>query len=914
MRMRPLLLLSVLVALAAGAVVYHLGHGPARSGTPMANGTADDPHGLRAWQIERTADPATGLVPADIRRKELAFAANLPRRAEEKSLNWTWRGPRNRGGRTRAVLVDRTNDQVLVAGSVTGGLWRSIDGGTTWTRTNPLDAMAGISSLAQDPRTGHENEWYAGTGENYGVASATSFSALLPGDGMFKSIDGGATWTHLPSTIAGDHQTYNRTGSFKQVNGIAVDPTRNDSDVVLAAVYGGVFRSNDGGGSWHTVLGIDTNAVNASLYTDIRVSSTGVFYVAAGNNSAIEGLWRSADGLAWTEITPAGFPGNCERTVLAIDPQNEDVVYWFSETPGQGTQGHSLWKYRYLSGDGTGPGGAWENRSDNLPNGSCTGYFTFDFGYINSQTSYDMSIGVHPGDSTVLFIGGTNLWRSTDAFASADSTSWIGGYRCNQNDPKDYVYPQHHPDQHWVWFSPTNPDVLYTGSDGGVHRTDDCRADSVQWTDLNTTYITSQFYTVHVTDNGTDDRILGGTQDNGMWLSLTDDINDNWNYVHQDDGAYGALAQGGQWMLTSSQLGRLYKKTIDANANITGYERIDPDGASPYNFINPLVLDPWNNDRIYWPAGNKVWTRGDLGSIPVTDNWYTAPTTGWTNITEAQLGTGVRITCLDMSAAKNNRLCYGTNSGRFYLLDSLDTPDPVRTQIDWPQWPAAYVSCVAPNDFAPDEWLLTFSNYGVRSIWHTVDAGATWAQVGGNLEENDNGTGSGPAVYWAAIYPAGAGEPTRYFVGTSVGLFSTNNLDSMNTVWEMEGASTIGNVPINSMAVRTADGLIVVGTHGNGVYSTKVAPLVAVNEPALTHVQPAYPNPASESVTFGAGSGTGTVEVSVVDKLGRAVLTRRIPAGMPWTWNLRNNSGTRVRNGTYIVRIGNDPPQRVVVQ
>lgn len=909
---RLLLLVALFIASVFAVVRFSAKHAASNT-SPMGNGSADDPNGLLAWNIERTKDPATGLVPSDMRKKELAYAATLPHRFDDKSLNWTWRGPRNRGGRTRAVLVDITNDQVLVAGSVTGGLWRSADAGATWTRTSPTDAMAGISSLAQDPRAGHENEWYAGTGENYGVVSGTSFSALLPGDGMFKSTDGGQTWTHMASTIAGDHQVYNRKGSFKQVNSIVVDPTRNDSDVVLAAVFDGIFRSNDGGASWHTVLGIDTTSTQTSLYTEARVTSTGVFYAAVGNTSGAEGFWRSTDGLSWTEISPTGLTGNLERTVIGIDPQNENVVYFFSETPGSGIHGHSLWKYSYVSGDGTGTGGVWTNRSSNLPNGSCTGYFTFDFGYINTQTSYDMSIGVHPADTNVLFIGGTNLWRSTNAFASPDSTSWIGGYRCDTADPKNYVYPNHHPDQQWLTFSPTNANVIYTGSDGGVHRTNDCLADSVQWTDLNTTYITSQFYTVHVMDNGTDDQILGGLQDNGMWLSLNDDPGQDWKYVHQDDGAYGALPHGGGWLLTSSQQGRLYKKSIDANGIITGFERIDPDGSSGYNFINPLVLDPWNNNRIYWPAANRLFTRNDLGSIPVTDNWYTAPTTGWSNIAEAQLSITVRITSIDISAARSNRVGYGTSTGRFYLLDSADTATPTATQIDWPGWPAGYVSCVAPNEHNADEWLLTFSNYNVRSVWHTTDAGANWTDIGGNLEQNANGTGNGPACYWAAIYPSGGGDPARYFVGTSVGLFSTTLLDSANTVWELEGAGTIGNVPINSIALRTSDGLIAVGTHGNGVYSSHLSPFVAVQDLPAVVPTTAWPNPAHEQVTFTLPPTNRAVEVSITDAMGRVVLQQGVPPIPQWTWDLRNSLGTRVRNGIYVVRFGTSAPITVVV-
>ena len=377
---------------------------------PMSEGVEEDQEGRRAWDLERLMDPATGTIPLDIRRKEIAFAKTLPRRSGAKSLTWTHRGPVNRGGRTRAFAVDRTNTQRLLAGGVTGGMWLSEDTGTTWTKTTAPNALHSSSCIAQDPRAGRDSTWYYGTGENYGVVSGTSFSALLPGDGIFKSTDAGHTWAQLPSTVSGDPQVYTRTGSFKQVNSIVVDPVRNDSDIVLAAVYNGIFRSNDGGATWNPVLGLDTTAAT-STYTELRVTTAGIYYAAISSNSPSEGLWRSTDGLTWTLITPTGWSGSAGRIVLAIDPSGQDTVWYFANTPSVGIHSHSLWRYTYLSGDGSGTGGSWVNLSSHLPNGSCTGLFTFDFGYINSQDGYDMCIAVDPTFSNVVFIGGTSVYH-----------------------------------------------------------------------------------------------------------------------------------------------------------------------------------------------------------------------------------------------------------------------------------------------------------------------------------------------------------------------------------------------------------------------------------------------------------------------------------------------------------------------
>jgi hypothetical protein len=516
----------------------------------MGEGSAQS---RRQWEWERRHDPATGLVPSDIRRKELAFARKLPHRSDAKSLIWTWRGPRNRGGRTRAFAVDRTNTQRLLAGGVTGGMWLSEDDGTTWSKTSAPEATSSSSCITQDPRAGRDSVWYYGTGENYGVISGASFSALLAGDGIFKSVDAGNTWTQLPSTIAGDPENYTRNGSFKQVNSIVIDPTRNDSDVVLAAVFNGIFRSNDGGASWTPVLGIDTTISNTSEYSDLKVTSTGVYYAVLSNGSPSKGVWRSTDGLSWTLITPGGWSTIAGRSVLAVDPSGEDTVWVFVNSSASA---HQLWRYAYLSGDGSGTGGQWISKSANLPNGSCTGYFTFDFGHINTQSGYDMAIAVHPDSSNIVYVSGTSVYRSNDGWSTPGTYHWIGGYQCDPLDPKNYVWPNHHPDQHGLVFDPLDHSVLYTVNDGGVQRTNDPLADSVQWQDLNSGYITSQFYTIHLEDGDvSNDHLIGGLQDNGGYVSLTDDPGDDWVRVHQDDGPTRRCRTGNPSSCTAASRG-----------------------------------------------------------------------------------------------------------------------------------------------------------------------------------------------------------------------------------------------------------------------------------------------------------------------------------------------------------------------
>ena len=206
---------------------------------PMGVGVPDDPYGRVQWDIQRMKDPATGEIPDGIRGKELRFAKGLPNAENSKIANWELRGPRNEGGRTRAIAVDIQNDDIMLAGGVTGGVWRTTDNGATWTKTTDPGQIHSVSCIVQDTRPGHEDTWYYGTGENYGIVSGTSFSVLMGGDGIFKSTDGGQSWNHVASTISNSAQIYVQNGTFKRGNSVVIDPTDMVNDVVLAAVYDG---------------------------------------------------------------------------------------------------------------------------------------------------------------------------------------------------------------------------------------------------------------------------------------------------------------------------------------------------------------------------------------------------------------------------------------------------------------------------------------------------------------------------------------------------------------------------------------------------------------------------------------------------------------------------------------------------
>ncbi len=786
---------------------------------PAREGWSEDPEARARWEWMRLRNPRTGRIPYGIRARELAFVASIEQAASLRKYpllleaSWMSHGPVHIGGRTRALAIDRTDETVLLAGGVSGGMWRSIDGGQSWIKTtNPSD-LHSVTCLVQDPRPGKTHIWYYGTGELSGN-SARGGGAPYRGDGIYRSTDGGRTWQVLPSTATARPQQFDQP--FDYVWNLAVDPSNLAQDELYAATYGRIFRSTDGGRSWTAVLGAQEPA---SLFTDVALTPSGVVYatLSAASSSPLavspsRGIWRSPDGVNWTNITPPGWPANYRRIVIGIAPSNPRVVYFLAETPGSGTNGHSLWKYTYLSGDGSGSGGQWENRSANLPR-------NFD-----SQGSYDLVIAVKPDEENVVFIGGTNLYRSLTGFAEPNSFTHIGGYHPSGSG----LYPNHHPDQHALVFLPSNPRVLYTGSDGGVHRSDDCLAPTVRWISLNNGYITTQFYSVAVHPRAGEALLMGGMQDNGTWATSSFDGQMPWTEVLGGDGGYCAISRDGRSRYVSAQNGLTYRIVYDASGRETGWTRIDPAGGSGYLFINPFALDPEDDRVLYFAGGQLLWRNSDVTAIPLFRN--EPAFTNWTALEATWVSDGV-ITALAISRNPANRVYYGTSTGRVFRLDRAQDPASRPVEITAPDFPVgAYVSALAPDPENGDRLLVVFSNYEVRSLFFTADGGRSWVDVSGNLEQYPDGSGDGPSVRWALIARR-QGRP-YYLVGASTGLYSADTL-SAQTRWRQEGIRTIGNVVVSMLAARTEDGLVAVATHGNGIYTAYLDPGPMLSAPEI---------------------------------------------------------------------------------
>jgi len=857
------------------------------------------------WMLR---DPRSNTVPTGIRQGELEHAriTSVMKTSADPQIDWQARGPMNIGGRTRALALDIRNSNIVLAGSVSGGLWKSTDGGNTWSLRNRPEQNLSITWLAQDPRPGFQDTWYYAGGEYIGgSARDRGARAFTYGSGIYKSTDNGNTWNAIPSTVIRNPVVFD--SPFDYVSKLAISPITGT--IFMASNVIGIYRSTDGGNNFissSTSLindDIVLGNINEHTYNDVIVLPNGTVIASISGDRTTDtapfaGIYKSTnDGLrgSWENITPDGFPSTHHRTVLAYSPSEPNLVYALShEVIDANNFRMTLFRFNVVSGQS-------ENLTAMVPNlGAPAGNF-------NPQGGYNMVLAVKPDDPNIVILGGTNLYRSSDRFRTYPGNAdlnWIGGYNITNTFSS---YPNHHPDQHVVFFDPFNPNRMWSGHDGGVSVTEDIRLDKINWTDKNRGYVTTQFYTVSIADAAGDQRIIGGTQDNGsLYFVGMGDARD----VTSGDGSYAYL--GENFAYGATQSGNTYRLEYDVEGNIRRNVRISiqPKGTSGLLFIHPFAVDPIDQNVMYYPERNALWRNTKISTAIGDSRGFDGSSDGWSRI-ELGIPSNLTITSLKVSQNPEHVLYIGasqrSNSGtalipQMYRMDNSRTATTAKA-IPMPSTVTAgsYIHDIAVNPGDAEEIMVVMSNYNVNRLFHSKDGGLSYQVVDGNLA--NVGSIPGPSVRSAQLLPIKDGSFA--VVATSTGVYSTDKLDGSSTVWAREGFNELGTVVAERVTARMSDGKVAVGTHGRGIFSGILKlPVIQQKIPEVFAAFPNYPNPFNpETVIAFDLPKTAIVNLMVYDILGRPVQTLLNEQELKARTHKIRFKGDNLPSGTYLYRL-----------
>ncbi len=921
------------------------------------------------YMFDMVKDPATGKIPEGIIEKSYMQAKMAPTR-ESRSPNdnntYIPAGALNAGGRTRALAYDKRynggTNRVILAGAVSGGIFRSTDGGTTWTRTSTPGEIHNVHWIVQDTSTGagaNLDRWYAAGGEHWGN-SASENGAVYASEGIYRSLDNGATWTKLTLTYPGgptapllerfDHP-------FDYVMKLAINPTNGH---LYVGCHRRLMRSTDFGNSWE-VVHVGTQAATAVAGTmDVVVTNTGRVICAQNGASpdiSFRGVFSSPTGASGSFTRIAGGPngapdsipgwrGNSysiinasspifyvpKRIVLALAPSNNNIMYVAYENGENTGPDTDLWRVDLSTN-------TWTNRSANVPNlGGSVGTF-------NSQYGYDLTISVKPNDPNFVILGGINLHRSTDGFATSANTTWIGGYGNPNATP--FLYPNHHPDQHVNVFRPDNPNELLSGHDGGISKTADINAGTVAWT-LVPGYQTFQYYYVAIDPTAGRNNFMGGLQDNGTWLRdragilgtpAADSNNHRFLFpAFSGDGCSVGIAPnsgGSQIVYGSSQNGNIRRATLPTISSST---LIRPDGLTPSpgggfgEFVTVFKLNPTNTEDLYYVNFNRLFRTTNASTV-TSSGWTEFSVLGFQVDPSGNPNTGRYIRSLAMSWGPylpSHALYIGTTDGRIFRIDdprnAAEGVTPVNISIPSLPTPGSgqagiNIQDIAVNPNNDNEIMVVISNYEVNnqniaSVWWTNNAKSatpTWRNAEGSLI-----TAASARSCAIVVKKDASNNPvTEYYVGTSVGLFSAVNIGTTLTGggsvnWFREG-STVMNLPVvQSLAYRPTDNVLLVGTHGNGMYFTYLGTpnynpnsATDINNPILNDknfISRVLPTVTNSTVQYQVGTlaRTKRISINLYNSNGQEVF--RSSTG----YQNGNVDLTKFARGTYFLSITSD--------
>jgi hypothetical protein len=783
----------------------------------------------------------TGRLELARRQREDMIAAG-----RTASVPWQERGPSNVGGRTRAILIDRSDatGNTVFAASVSGGIFKTtnfLTGTVSWTPVAERMANLAVTALWQDRTTA--TTFYAATGEGWFNVDG------VKGAGVFRSTDGGATWAQLASTVAFEYcQDF-----VQDNNGNLYVSLRN-----VSSANRGIMRSSDNGVSWTQVAGLPLTSLDyrTGRAADLEVASNGDLYASLGiftpgmiiKSPASAGAAQGTEG-TWIDITPP-FSDATNRCDIAVAPSNPLRVY----VVGQDSVSSQV--LEVLRSDNGGQTWASLPNPTGINNGAV------------SQNWYNLVIAVDPNNPDIVSAAGANVCRSTNGGSTWTTIS-------------SGVHVDHH---QLVYASSTR---LINGNDGGIFVTNNANATTPTWSNKNNSYNVTQFYGAdgHPT---APDYFLAGAQDNNTLQFSSPGINAT-TAVTGGDGGIPHIDQVDGTVQIAAYVGNFYYRSLNGG----GFQQISNNNTNAGQFINPSDLDD---------IGKTLYGGDDGGKYTIVNNLAAAATPARQVVSvsamSAKEATAVRV---DQSATNTVWLgcSYNSTKPQILKLTNANTTSPtvaVNSSIVG-SLNNASVSSIEIDPANSSHLLVTLSNFGIVSIWETSNNGTTWTSVEGNLPDMP--------VFWSLILPANI-EPNGpgngaggVLIGTDLGVWYTPTLNGGTTTWLPY--TNFPNTPVYMLKYRASDRTVIAATHGRGLWTAQLTVATGVSNVVATRDFIRYVSSANGRLTIMPGSlNIRRMHLEVYDTRGSLVHreTRNYQAAtLPID---------RWAHGAYIVRITGD--------
>jgi hypothetical protein len=810
-------------------------------------------------------------------QKELNATRKLQRVPGDAADNaWVERGPNNIGGRTRVVMYDpndATNKRVF-AGGVSGGLWVNNDitnANTSWTRVG-IDENLSINCMTVDPN--NSQIMYVGTGESYTESQAI-------GNGVWKSTDGGSTWVNIYE----DNFNTNLRARLFYINDIIAwnNPTTSKTEVFIGiagahagnsqfpgAEKTGLYKTIDDGTSW-TQVNLPAISGTSTEYepNDIEIAANNDIWFGTGNNIYGKGggtILKSTDG---DNFTVEHTVTDGKRTELAVSKSNKDKIYILAQGA---TTAKPVMMYSTSDGFATAP------TAVNLPDDGDTGIPANDF--TRGQAFYDLVIEVDPTDDNKVYIGGIDLFRTTNSGATwAQISKWS-----NNNNLGALTIPTVHADQHGWAFHPTDANIAIIGNDGGVYY-----ASSLSGAETTTTGISArikdlnitQFYHGAIGPSTSTELLLSGAQDNGTPFvnGASAGINSATD-IYGGDGAYSFIDKDGEYMIVAYT--RNTKSRINLPYTGAGTE-LDSDQTTG-SFINPGDLDD-NLDILYSNGSDKDGAFHNLIRYSGIKSGQTLAKETLTNGLLNGKSTAFKVSPFTTTSTK---LFVGTDTNRVLKIENANTATPTWTNIAGAGFPAGSISAIEFGA-TENEIMVTFHNYGVISIWFTIDGGTNWTSKEGDF----------PDIPVKAIImnPLNNDE---VIIGTQLGVWRTSNFKDASPKWS-QSYNGMSNVKVTSFSLRAADNMVMASTFGRGMFTGQFATGVAsVDDVANdSKVFTMYPTVSSGEFTVFAKNTLGKTKLQLFNINGKEVYSKQID----FTEQSKQQISVNLASGVYIVNL-----------